>query len=285
MTQPGKRHLPATSSFVVLMGTGMGQLGWLLLGFGGIFFWGFAMNADLSALHFRGEIVTVEGVATNLYGTGASVNDNEVFENHFRFTTPEGTEFESFSYTTGGGMEAGETVRIEYPAGKPGYSRIVGMRRQLFGPAVLLVTLLPAVGLIFLLVSIRRSLRAIGLLQGGELTTAKLVSKDPTNVKVNDRMVYKLTFAYVDQAGKRFEVIEKTHQTAELEDEEAERVLYQRDNPSNAVLLDALPASLHIDAQGKIEALPLYKTIGVAILPLLTIVGHGSYIWLKWLNN
>lgn len=278
------RTIPITTKWSILFGGFLNQFGWSFFGFGLIFFWVFAMNADLSCLHFTGKIITVEGIATDSFETRASENDIPVFENHYTFTTQEEVEFEDVSYSTGRALHSGETITIEYPEGKPQYARIKGMRRQIFGPAVLFVVIFPVIGLAFLSVGMKKSLRAIRLFEHGELTTGKLISKVPTQTRINKQTVYKLTFRFTDHLGHECDVSEKTHVPHLLEDETEESLLYLPTNPKYAIMLDSLPSSPSINEEGNIEALPVITSLFRIMIPLMTLVGHGLYLVIKFIR-
>ena len=260
----------------------MNQFGWFFFGFGLIFFWVFAMNADLSFLYFTGRLITVEGIVTESFKTGASENDVPVFENYYSFTTLEGERLNNVSYSTGTALRSGEKVTIEYPEGNPSYSRIKGMRRQTFGPAILFVVIFPVIGLVFLSAGLKKSLLAIRLLQGGELTTGTLISKVPTGSKINNQTVYKVTFGFADHLGREWEVSEKTHLPHLLEDEAEERLLFFTGNPKSAVMLDSLPSSPAINEQGYIVPSPSKASLFRLLIPLMTIVGHGLYLYFRF---
>jgi hypothetical protein len=277
------RIIPNTTKWNILFGGFLNQFGWSFFGFGLIFFWVFAMNADLSFLHFTGRIVTVEGIVTMSVNTGASENDVPVFENHATFTA-ESEEREVVSYSTGQAPGNGETVTIEYPAGKPQYARIKGMRRQIFGPVVLFVVIFPVIGLAFLFAGLKKSLRVIRLLQNGALATGKLISKVPTQTRINNQQVYKVTFRFKDHSGHEWDVTEKTHLPHLLEDEAEESLLYLPSDPRFATMLDALPRTPSINERGNIEALPLRTSLLPLMIPLLTIVGHGLYFYIRFMR-
>ncbi len=183
----------------------------------------------------------------------------------------------------GRGIQIGTTITIEYPEEKPQYSRIKGMRRQVFGPAALFVVIFPIIGLLFIFFGIKKYLRAIRLLKNGELTKGKLISKVPTNTKVDEQTAYKLTFRFKDKIGNEFDVLEKTHQTHLFEDDNEESLLYMPDNPEYAILIDSLPGSFSFDGKGNIQSISISKLIPLLIIPLLTLVGHGSYVVIKFI--
>jgi len=272
------RKVPISTKCSILFGGFKNQFGWAFLGFGLIFFWGFAMNSDWSFLHFKGEIITIEGTAIRSVDTDASEGEVPVFENHFKFMTADGLEFEGISYATGQRVLSGETLIIEYPEGKPQYARIKGMRSQTFGTFVIFVVIFPLTGLIFILLGLKRSTRALRLFKYGELTKGVLVSKKRTNTKVNGQVVYKLTFRYTDYQGKEYEHREKTFLPYLLEDQREERMLYLVRKPAFAIMLDSLPSSALFNADGSIGFYPPVRLIFIMFFPLLTIVGHGIYV-------
>jgi hypothetical protein len=277
------RFIPVTTKWGVLFGGFMNQFGWAFFGFGLIFFWIFAMNADLSFLHFSGEIITVEGKVTNSSKTGASVNEIPVYEVHYTFGNGDADAYNGISYSTGRALQSGETVSIEYPEGKPRYSRIKGMRRQLFGPVILFVLIFPVIGLVFIFYGMKKSLQAIRLLQYGRLAKGTLISKVPTRTSINNQIVYNVMFRFTDHLGREWDVSAKTHLPHLLEDEAEERLLYFPANPKNAVMLDSLPSAGLINDDDRIKELPLKPSLARLIIPLVTIVGHGLYIVIRFM--
>ncbi len=266
----------------VFFGGFQNQLGWFFFGFGLIFFWIFGMNADLSFLRYTGNTITVQGIATDSIETRFSENETPIFENHYKFTTKEGIEFEEFSYSTGQDIQIGKTITVEYPEGKPEYSRIVGMKREIFGTVALFVVIFPIIGLVYIFSNIKKSLRGIKLLKYGRLTKGKLISKTPTNTRINGQTVYKLTFHFQDALGNKFFVSEKTHLLHLLEDTPEKRLLYLQSNPNCATMLDTLPTAPLIDETGNVKSLSI-KLFPI-LIPLAIIVGHGSYLAIKFIG-
>jgi len=275
---PNHRRIPLSTRMGVLFGGFKSQFGWAFFGFGLIFFWAFAMHADLSEIYFDENTVSTEGVAVRWQNTDASEGGVPVFQNYFRFTAKDGNEYEGISYATGIQVVNGEPLEIEYPQDKPQYARIKGMRRQMFSPFVLFVIIFPLVGLIFILYSLRRSSRAMRLLKYGELTKGVLISKERTNTKINGRTVYRMTFSYKDEQGGEYTVRESTPMPRILQDEKEERLIYLRSKPSNAIMLDALPGAAIVNNEGRVEPYPLRNVILLMLFPASTIIGHGIYL-------
>ncbi|WLE96335.1 MAG: hypothetical protein QTN59_16840 [Candidatus Electrothrix communis] len=279
-----KREVPVTVWVNIFFGGFANQFGWIFFGFGMIFFWIFALNADVSFLVFSGENTLVQGMVTDSRETSASVNETSVYENHYTFIDDREKRVKGFSYATGRWLEEGEPVMVEYPVGKPYYSRIQGMRRKMFGPAVLLVLIFPLAGLAFLLFGLRKAVRANKLLQEGILTTGTLLEKKRTNTTINDQTVYEFIFGFKDRSGRKFKVSEKTHRTYLLQDDREESLLYLKDNPDDAMMLDALPGSPRLGKQGDIEPGSLGSSFRQLIVPLITLSGHGAYFFFAFLR-
>ena len=136
----------------------------------------------------------------------------------------------------------------------------------------------------FIIGGINKGIKANRLLALGEQTTGRLKSKEKTNTKVNKKPVYKLTFEFNTLEGMTYETMVKTHETGKLEDQTEEPLLYEPMRPSYAVMLDDLPGAPRIQENGNIQAGSVAITIMALIIPLATIIGHGIYIYLKYLS-
>ncbi len=86
-----------------------------------------------------------------------------------------------------------------------------------------------------------------------------------------------LSFRFKDKLGRYYETTETTYNQSLLEDDENEKLLYLKSDPSKAVLFDAIPGSPQIDAYGNIEAAPTMYTLMLLALPTVTILGHRLY--------
>lgn len=267
---PPPRRLPP-SLVITNLFHGLGQMGWLFFGFGMVFAWAFASSADLSFLQ-SGPFATARGQVTQVEPTGASEGQQPVFRNYYAFSLA-GQRHTGVSYVTGNAPQVGQTVEIEYVEDDPAWSRIAGMRRAMFGPVVLMVLIFPTVGLIIALFSLRSGLRRMRLLRGGQFAMGKLIHKEATNVTVNRRRVYELTFEFIARDGQRHRGAARTSFPHKLEDEAEEPLLYDPDRPSVVYLLDELPARPRFDAMGELEGQPL-AALGLAVIPALAIGGN-----------
>lgn len=275
---PLHRNIPFSTRIGILFGGAARQFGWAFFGFGMIFFWVFAMNADLSDYYFDENTVETEGVAIRWQGTEASENEVPVYKNYFIFVDEEGVEHEGVSYATGHAVTSGEALTVEYPQGKPEYARIKGMRNSMFSSFVLFVVIFPLVGLIFILFGLRRSFRALRLLRNGEITEGELIAKERTNITVNKQPVYRMVFKYRDAQGNEYTRKERTHMPYSLQDQKREKLLYLRSKPSYSIMLDSLPGVVKIDEDGRVKPFSARNAFLLMICPLGTIIGHGIYL-------
>jgi hypothetical protein len=142
----------------------------------------------------------------------------------------------------------------------------------------------PLIGLVFIILGIRKGIKGNRLLAYGRLGTGRLKSKVGTSAKVNGQPVYKLTFEFVTPEGATYEAVAKTHQPEKLEDEATEPLLYDPVLPSYAAMLDDLPGSPRIDETGSIRAGSALSALLSLVVPAAGIVGHTGYICLKLLS-
>ena len=274
---PPPRPVSLGATLEVLLG-GLGlQVGCALLVVGGLFAWVFVAQSDLfDLLRFAGPLERAQGTVLRVEGTGATVNEQVVRAVQYRFQDPQGAQREAVSYQTGATLTAGAPVTVEFPAGDPGTSRIEGMRRAEFPPAVAFVLLFPLGGLIPALLSLRGGLRRAALLRHGRRAEGKLIGKEPTNTTINDRPVMRLTFAFQDDEGQEHTVEARSHRPEGLEDELSERILYDPARPAQATLVDALPGAGQSTPLGGWEAYSARGPLLKLLLPLLALLVNGA---------
>jgi hypothetical protein len=272
------RRVPMTL-IVTNLFNALSQIGWALLGFGGIFFWVFAMNADFSFVTFRGEMNRIAGEVLQIEKTNASEGGSKnspgtpVYRTHYAYSVA-GQRLTGTSYSTGHHPEVGQQVDVEYIKGKPAESRIQGMRRKLFGAGAGFVVIFPLVGLGLAWGGLRLGLKRNHLLRDGLVAMGTLVDKRATATQVNKQTVYELTFEFTARDGQRHRAKVRSHQPQRLEDEAQEPLLYDPANPGKAYLLDEAPSRPVIDPNGELEGRG-NRALLALILPAIVIIGHG----------
>jgi len=270
MLAPPPRRVPLSLRLLNVF-NGFAQIGWVVFGFGMIFGWLFVGNADFSVLTFRGPHAQSAGRVTSVEPTGASVNRQRVMAHHYEFSVA-GSTVRGTSYTNGESRSAGDAVTIEYDADHPERSRIEGMRRAQFTPAVGFVLIFPFIGAVLVFFATRIGLRRNQLLRQGILADGKLLGRDRTNVVVNGQPVWALTFEFTARDGQRHEAVARTTYTARLEDEAREPLLYDPDRPEHAYVLDEAPARPQFEPNGDLRGRP--AGFLAAILPGIVIAAN-----------
>ena len=275
---PAPRRVPLSLQ-VVNFFNGFSQIGWLVFGFGMIFFWIFTLNADFSFATFRGSIATANGKVTNVESTGASENDVNVKANHYEFSVA-GQTYRGTAYSTGDEVTPGEEVTVEYDEDDPERSRIEGMRRAIFGPAVALVNIFPLIGLGLLIPAMRTGLKRNRLLREGVLAQGKLIGREPTNMTINNRRVFELHFEFNARDGRRYTAKARTTNSERLEDEATEPLLYDPSDPTRAYVLDEAPARPELESNGDLRGRPV-SALFALIIPLFVIGIHALVLYFK----
>jgi hypothetical protein len=258
---------------------GAAQLGWAVFGFGMLFFWIFGAQADFSfaTFHVDGE---TRGRVTRVEDTAASENESRVRAHHYEYSVA-GRTLTGVSYATGGGASEGQEVPVEYDEGTPERSRIAGMRRKLFGPWAAFVVIFPAIGAAILYFATTSGVHRNHLLREGILTTGKFVSREPTNVTVNKRRVWEVTFEFTDRNGQRHEAKARSTDTSRLQDDAREPLLYDPNDPEKAYVLDEAPARPKFE-HGELTGRPLAALLSL-LVPGLVIGAHVMLVVTKWL--
>jgi hypothetical protein len=242
-------------------------LAWTL--FSTPFFWLFGAQADLSGITFLMATAT-NGTVTETVETSASEGDASIYKVYYRYSVL-GEDFQGVSHITGGAPSAGSTVTVLYNETVPSRSKIEGMRRNMFGPGALMVLIFPAVGLIGLWFTVKWGVARNRLLAHGLLADGTLEKSEPTGTTVNDQPMMALTFSYTATDGRKHHAVIKTLDTRFLSDDETEQILYDPDNPDEALGLDDLDPFPDFDEGGRMRG-DVKRAAIRSILPAVTIL-------------
>ncbi len=229
----------------ILFGNVVFSMGLLFFLFGSVFTIVFGLNADFtSPFSFNDNDPSIKGIVVKVEETGSRENKRSIYQNTVKYKV-NGKEYYSDSYSLGNVVNALDSVDVQYSPEDVSLSRISGMRKAPFSAWVVLLTLIfPGIGLTMLIFGIRRSRINVRLLKIGLLTHGKVTRKEATNTKINKQTVYKVFFTFTTKNGILTESSVKTHKTHLLEDEEKEQLVYDAENPTNAVLIDSLPKAV-----------------------------------------
>jgi hypothetical protein len=165
-----------------------------------IFVWVFTINVDLTGwYHFRGRTTKVDGEVVSSKRTGMRRGGSRhgggfpIWEVRYRFETADGTAHEGVSYYAGSRKEA-RTVTVEYPAGKPQISRIMGMSRGYVGPLGLIPLFFLWGPLCLIIWGTGYYFKGVSLMRNGIVGKGRLISKKRIKSKEGKASEYRLTF-------------------------------------------------------------------------------------------
>ena len=271
------RDVPLSTRIVTLLGGPLNPFGWIFFGFGMLFVFGFIGDADLTSWYlFRGQTETAQGIVTAVEKTNATEGGDKhghggtpIYAYSYHFTYSQ-TEHQGVSYRVGMAAQAGATVTVEFPKNHPDISRIQNMRRNVFGPSVMFVLLFPLIGLIFIIINLTRGRKNLSLLANGEHVQAVHTDKEATRTQINKRTVYKVWFEFTDLHGELQKAFTKTINPGIIEGTGLEPLFYNRQSPSQIVLLRDLPRdNATLDERGQVSPCGLLALLKVLWPPLL----------------
>jgi hypothetical protein len=278
------RHLDWLTQAVMMCGDIVSQTGWALLAIGSVFFWTTAVNSEVKYF-FEQHSKAWEnkaGVILEADSTGVLERDQPVWRYRHSFALDD-YRYLGTSYSVGKKFDSGQIAFISYDPDDPTINYITGLRRSPHRWQVNLLLLIPLFGLIFVLHALRYNLRILRLLKIGDFTRGEKTEKMPTGQTVKEGVQVLPVFKYLF----RFEYEEilylascRTHQTNLVEDEATESILFDRYNPTFNLVYDAVPNVPVINSEGKMEAMPGWKS-WVLFLPLFTIAVNLIFLLLK----
>lgn len=230
---------------------------------------------------FDGDWVETGATIEAVSNTFAEVNNQEQYEFTFSYEVGgqslEGTCYGPFQSS----FVEGNTVEIEYRSGNPARSRILGMTTTVFPIWVMFVLIFPLIGFVCMAIGFRQNVRTLSLLRNGKFTQGKKLTAEPTNVQVNNNTVYAYEFEF-EANYKKYIANCKTHLRHRVEDEELEKILYNKTNPNQNLVYDAISTLPNIDQFGRMEqAGPLAVLyLGITVLGLLVngAIYYGVYM-------
>jgi hypothetical protein len=284
LTSP-PRDVPWSLALVEVFGEFMTQFGLLFLGFGLIFVQIFVPHSDLAGWHeYSGSLETAQARVGNCVSTHFNVGGSKsrrgtpVIANPFTFTTPSGAPAAGASYGTGD-CRAGQSVLVEWPAGRPERARIRGMSFKPLPPTIAFTLIFPLIGALFLLGGVRVGLKDVRLLREGKLASATVAAKRATKMKINNRLVWEFDLAFKDDSGIARAAKTRTYKTELLEDG-AVPLLYLPSDPTAVAPLATMPGTVAVDSFGALRPAPLGRAAAVMILPIAVLAGHGGWLLL-----
>ncbi|MFN7975208.1 MAG: hypothetical protein U0166_23125 [Acidobacteriota bacterium] len=257
------------------------QIGFLLIGFGTPFFWGFFPFGDIAALAAgAGGVAHAQARVSREPRSFGAVNGIPVFRMTYVYQDAAKKEHEGRAYATGASLSVGDELAVTYARLLPQVSKADGFRASAFGPAGSLVTIFPLIGLLLASFGMRAGGKAISLLVWGKLALGRLVAREATNVTINERPVYRLTFEFEDDRGAVQRGFMKTHR--DIGDTSEQVLLYDGDDPSRIYLVNALPSGVDVDQTGQPLPVSFARAAFASFLPTLAIAGNLLILFLRF---
>jgi hypothetical protein len=268
------RIVPLALKIKVIFGGVAALLGWIFMAFGMIFVLVFGAMIDFEEYYYlTGTLPKTAGTVIDVSETNMEVNDRDVYAIRFSYQNPQGKTLEGTSYTTSRSLpNPGVKVIIEYAPQRPEVARIEGTSRGGMPIWVLFVVIFPVIGACFAVYQLFAGLRAVRLLQSGQMAYGKLIRQEPTNTRINNRTVYKFTFEFKADNGQTYQATASTHETHLLQDDAEERLFYDPYRPEQATLVDSLPGRPQVDSDGNIAPVSFLSAIPYLILPLIVVL-------------
>lgn len=229
------RAIPTSLRYRVLLGGIWMMIGWPMLAFGGLLSTVFVGNSEIATWYrFATELATTQGIVVGSEATNMRNNRDEVLLVEFTYSV-NAQDYRARSFTQQQPPEDDAVVTIEYAVNKPENARIGGMRSAPF-PAVAGLTLIaPSVAIVLLLIGYLRGRKKLRLMRDGTSVWGLLTDRQPTNTRINNQRVYRLTFSFVDDSGKQRTATDRSHRSEFFNDQVARHVLWDRHSRDSCI--------------------------------------------------
>ncbi len=239
-----RRSVPLRVILSVIFNNIYGYIGLTFAGVGMVFVLLFMPQVDfVSPFCFGDEVLRMQGFVTEVSRTSISVNEETVIKYRYVFLYT-GKSYNGVSYSTEHDYKPDQAVPVEFEPDNPEISRIQGMKVKPLGLWILFICIFPAIGFTFLYFAFTKGIKNIRTIRSGIMTRGKFIKKVSTGGSINEQTIYDLYFLFKDMSGNEHTAKGSTHKIDPVLDEPEERILYDPADPSNAVVVDAMPATV-----------------------------------------
>lgn len=182
----------------------------------------------------------VTGTIKDVRSSSGTINGQRVMIYTYAFTVQEEV-YERDFYSEKSHFGLNKEVSVEYLSSNPKVARVAGTRNAPFpGFIIFLILTFTTLGATMIFFSLKGTIKKSAILLNGAVSHGKLISKQRTLGNINKRPIYKLTFEF-EVNGKTYTNTTRTISSRQLEDEEKEKLIYDRSDPSQSVMMDRLP--------------------------------------------
>lgn len=198
-----------------------------------------ASTVNYSSLKISKNSPITSGQLIDISPTDSYVNDVPVYKYSYEYSV-RNKKYTACSYKTG--KDEIKNFKVQYVEDSPEISIIEGMKSNTFPMWIFfLIGFFPIIGVFMLLGGFIKRLMYLRILQIGKITFGVFDRMEATGARVNEQQVYKLFFNYVAEDQKVYKAFGETHKTHKLQDEQFEPLVYNPENPDEAIMIDGLP--------------------------------------------
>jgi hypothetical protein len=190
----------------------------------------------------KNDLVPTSGVITSYNETQYTVNESSLYEYRYRYYDQAKIPYSGFFLEYANSYQPGQEINIEYLKNSPEVSRFTGKDRQNYDQIMFLAGIgCIIIGFLFIYPSSRRTRRERKIIMAGEPAEGKLVYAEPTNTRINEQPVYKLTYEFFTASDRAHKCSIRSHLIRNLSEEHNELLIYDPANPTRAIVVDTLP--------------------------------------------
>ena len=271
------RAIPSSLRWRVQLGGLLPTIAFGILTIAGSLATVFVSNSEATTWYrFATELGTTEGTVFRSERTNMRHNSATVVLVEFGYRV-NAQDFVGRSFCRGRVPADDETVVVEYAINDPETSRIQGMRSAPFPAETALILLFPFVAIVLLAVGFTRGRKRVALMENGTSAWALLTNREATNTRVNNQRVYKLTFTFVDDSGRKRTVTERSHKTQFQDDQVARHALISSAGgcivellPGRPKIVDEQWAPVTGMALAQVFILPVVAILAIAVASQVT---------------
>lgn len=281
LSQKPPRNLPFIQQLTLIFGGIMQQaFGWGFFIMGSLITGIFGYLAEPIIQPSTEKWETVQGVVKDVQATYSRENKVTIYEINSIYMY-KGLSYQNISYVKGNRISIGQNLSIRVNPDKPEQSRAEGLRTHPFSGFISFVSFpFLLIGLVMVVISVKKNLKARNMLLYGELTRGTLKEKRNTGSSITINNVRYPIYHYIfefEYMGKKYEAHGRTHKGWLVEDEAQEKILFDPVNPTQNVIYDAMATIPKMDSQGNIiianrlYANLILPTIGILLFAFLVI--------------
>ncbi len=151
---------------------------------------------------------------------------------------------------------------------------------------ILIASAILLAGVVMIYVGVKKGRLNNYLLANGIISGGKLIKRESTNTRINNRPVFKLVYEYTADDGKEYETTIKTHRVDRFQKGVAEPIIYFPGYGDVSTVLRNMPSYPVLGEAGTFQPAGLMSQTGNffrLILPAATLIFGTAYL-LDWLG-